>query len=621
MQIQFNHLHIHNFFSYTDSEIELNNFGFCKVIGINNYTADNTSSNGAGKSSIWNALCYCLTGKLISGETVSKKDILNYNVKDNSEGYIELELYCDSDKYLIKRIFSPGPNLIILKNDIDISGKGKKESCEILYTELNINSNLLYYTVFLSTQRFNFCEKTASERINTLADIFINKTEIEDIINNLTNICNTYKLQNENLLQKKIQTNSIVSIQEKNKILAEKDLEEYSEKNYKDLLNKLNEINKKILEKENTKLKLTLQGEEYSKKYDLLYNEKIKQLQEINNKKSSEEQAYYNKSSEIKLKQKEANSDLKHINEELNRFRNKKCPTCGQKISDEKISINLENKNKIDTHLSQLNNLLELVNKKHIDYKKELDKLNTNSLDKEINEINSILTQLKRDLIDVNREVRENYIQKTNLENNINTFNTHKEEIENKIKEYEKDLSKNRIDLIEIESQIIEVTDNIKIISDLLKSTKKEFTNFLLENIITDINNQLRIYALEIFNTDKVELLLNNTNNNLNIILQGKPYFLLSSGEKQKLNILISLAIRKVYYIYINKKFNLVVLDEFLDSIDETAQTTIGNFLFNILKGDNVFLVSHNFNALNLTFDSEIIVEKDISGNSKIINV
>lgn len=621
MLIQFKRLHIHNFFSYIDSEIKLDNQGFCKVVGINNCNADNTSSNGAGKSSIWNALCYCLTGKLISGETVSKKDILNFNVEDNSDGYIELELYRDGDKYIIKRIFSPEPNIIIIKNNIDISGKGKKEGCEILNTELNINSNLLYYTVFLSTQRFNFCEKTASEKLNTLTDIFINKLEIEDIINNLANIVNSYKIQNENLLQKKIQISSIISITEKDKILSEKHLEEYSEENYNNLLNKLEEINQKILEIENKKPELTSQEEEYSKKYKLLYEEKVKYFQEINNKKYSEGQAYYKKSSEIELKQKEVKINLNHINEELNKFRNKKCPTCGQKISDEKISINLENKNKLDIELSQLNSLLESVNKKHLCYKEELSKLNTNNIDKEIIEVNSILTQIRKDLSDINIDIRENYIQKINLENNINIFNTHKEEIKNKVEEYETNLSKSKVDLIEIESQLIEVADNIKTISDLLKLTKKEFTNFLLENIITEINNELRKYALEIFNTEEVKLVLNNTNNNLNIFLQNKPYFLLSSGEKQKLNIIISLAIRKVYYIYINKKFNLIVLDEFLDSIDENSQSVIGNFLFNLLREDNVFLVSHNFNALNLAFDSEIIVEKDTEGNSKIINV
>ena len=55
MNIIFNSLEINDFQSIGHANIDLDNLGICVVKGINNYE-DNTSSNGSGKSSIFEAL-------------------------------------------------------------------------------------------------------------------------------------------------------------------------------------------------------------------------------------------------------------------------------------------------------------------------------------------------------------------------------------------------------------------------------------------------------------------------------------------------------------------------------------------------------------------------------------
>ena len=67
MRIKFVGIRIHNFLSIADESINLEDMGFTIVTGINNRKTDNASSNGSGKSSIFNAICYALTGETAQG--------------------------------------------------------------------------------------------------------------------------------------------------------------------------------------------------------------------------------------------------------------------------------------------------------------------------------------------------------------------------------------------------------------------------------------------------------------------------------------------------------------------------------------------------------------------------
>lgn len=52
MNLYFNHIHIVNFGSYEDSQIQLAAKDFCLVVGKNNFKKDSATSNGSGKSII-----------------------------------------------------------------------------------------------------------------------------------------------------------------------------------------------------------------------------------------------------------------------------------------------------------------------------------------------------------------------------------------------------------------------------------------------------------------------------------------------------------------------------------------------------------------------------------------
>jgi len=63
MELRFSKIILHNFASFEHSELNLSDLGYTLVSGRNNCKLDNAYSNGSGKSSIFNAICFALTGE------------------------------------------------------------------------------------------------------------------------------------------------------------------------------------------------------------------------------------------------------------------------------------------------------------------------------------------------------------------------------------------------------------------------------------------------------------------------------------------------------------------------------------------------------------------------------
>ena len=99
MRIKFVGIRIHNFLSIADESISLEDMGFTIVTGINNRKTDNASSNGSGKSSIFNAICYALTGETAQGVSNNIENIFS----NPDDCWVEIELYVDSDRFVIRR--------------------------------------------------------------------------------------------------------------------------------------------------------------------------------------------------------------------------------------------------------------------------------------------------------------------------------------------------------------------------------------------------------------------------------------------------------------------------------------------------------------------------------------
>ena len=148
MIISFKKVTAHNFLSLGDVELKLDNQGYTLISGINNNPTDNASSNGSGKSAMFSAISYALTGETLNGLT---RNLVNINTNDGM--YVALEFDVDNDHFKIIRSKDHkeyGTNLRITINNEDKSGKGIRDSEKLLAEYLpDLTSSLLASVIIL----------------------------------------------------------------------------------------------------------------------------------------------------------------------------------------------------------------------------------------------------------------------------------------------------------------------------------------------------------------------------------------------------------------------------------------------------------------------------------------
>ncbi len=181
MNIKFSKLVVENFLSFGYAEIDLRDRGFTLVNGVNRNPNDNARSNGSGKSAIWDAISWALTGTTIRGIS---KDIVNIHTTGGCK--VELEFSLDKHNYIIKRYKDHsefGSTLKFFVDGKDESGKGIRDTEKIIQSALpEVTSSLLGSVVILGQglpQRFS--NNTPSGRKEVLESLSKSDFMIEDI--------------------------------------------------------------------------------------------------------------------------------------------------------------------------------------------------------------------------------------------------------------------------------------------------------------------------------------------------------------------------------------------------------------------------------------------------------
>ena len=179
MNIRFDRIDIENFRSIQRANICLSNQGTVIVKGINEYE-DKATSNGSGKSSVFEAIIFALFEETSAGE----KDVANRIINN---GYsVTLYFSIDGDNYVISRTSSGSKSTVIIhKNDIDISARNKTDTNKLILEILGINKSIFLDSIFLSqnanTNLASLTPTARKERLEILTntDYTINKFKEE----------------------------------------------------------------------------------------------------------------------------------------------------------------------------------------------------------------------------------------------------------------------------------------------------------------------------------------------------------------------------------------------------------------------------------------------------------
>ena len=620
--LNFKRIILHNFGSYGHAETNLENKGICLVSGRNNYKKDNALSNGSGKSFLWSGICYALTGETISG---LKTNLKNINSTEDATSYVTVEFISDKDTYSITRHIAPKSDLKIIKNDVDISGKGLRESEKKLGEVLpDLTKDLIASTIIIGQGMPNkFSSFSPSGRKDLLEKLTKSDFMVEDIRQRVTTRMTELQRQvrdcEDSLLIHKTQNKSI----ENTLKVKEAELAKAVKPDFTIQLKDLQELIAK------TKKKLesaTAAVTEKEKVYTETNTELLKILETSNAETAEEKEAYEAafRAQVTERSQKEA--EVKTLTRTIAELKATKdvCPTCGQKLPG---AVKPDTTTQ-ETALVQLNIEIEAINKKvseintkHWDYQLQIK----TKYEATIDGLKAQLRTTATEKGNLNREVQlltaqcAEYIEKYNkVVYEQENWDRYYARLEAEIKELQEEWSKNNSLILLLEGNKQDVADHLAVVKKMDTLTKRDFRGYLLENIIKYIDQVAKDYCDVVFKTRDLEVYLDG--NALDISYCGKMFDNLSGGEKQRVDLILQFAIRNMLKAYLNTSSNILVLDEITDFLDKQSCKAIMTLIERELNTiESVFVVSHHATELDLPVDSEIKVVKNEDGISEIL--
>lgn len=647
MNIVFKNISIQNFRSIEKADVDLENQGIVIVKGINEYE-DKASSNGSGKSSIFEAIIYALFEETSSGE----KNVSN-RITNNGHCVI-LDLEIDNIKYkIIRECKGTKTSVLLYKDDVDISARNKTDTNKLIESILGISKNIFLDSVFLS--------QNANTNLTSLSPTA--RKERLEILVNTDSMINTFK---EQLKQKqteyKTQYTSIqseTSVLQGQKQVYESQCNEYQTKlneieeqiRQRDMLGNVDEIDLEIKQNEQKLLDfdkdIELKTQEIENQESLITetknngNNNLLKKDEINtalNNKVTEYNQLQSDINGINIQIENLNKENIRLENEVKKIQNSdRCPTCGRKYDNtneehiqnainELRTLQNENINKIQEFENNKENLLKQATEKETEGK--TIKIQLQEIDVEIQKHNDTVNELETKRRQLNNDKTLLQNNKNLIQNNINALQNkkqqilsfkvgNKEEVINAQKEVTDKLNNIQEELNQQVTKQTEVNSYLEAVNHMLQLVTKEFRTFLLKNSIAYINKLLEGYSQKLFSNSKDVIQIQEDDVKLNITLGDATYESLSGGEKTRVNIALLLAQKSLSSVIGNVSCNMIILDEILGYCDTQAELNVVDLLTQELSTlETIFMVSHK--EIPIGYDKELIVIKDKTGLSKI---
>ena len=619
MHIEFKHLHIHNFMSFGDTNLTFVDDGFIRVSGVNDNPLDNAVSNGSGKSSLWEAIIWALTGDTIRGT----KHVVNIFGEDGC--YVDLEFIVDSKHYRILRskdhkVYKT--NLQIYIDEQDVSGKGIRDSEKLLAQYLpDLTASLLGSVIILGQglpQKFT--NNTPSGRKEVLEKLSKSDFMIEDLREKVarrkTELTRELRCYEDALISaesKKSFLNTQINQQfELLNKLDEKELEEKRDRLCTELLSleqAVNDLNDKIETLFSSK-------EDILSKRNSIVNDENEQLSQIYN-------IFQNRTKHLNETKSKLTAELSVAKSQLVSIQNMRdvCPTCGQKLLNvhKPDTTELETTiNMFENNISEVTNqLLEFEHAYDEDYKliKSAFLNDKSSIDLEYKSICNSYDSSKAEkqkqetlLNTVKKELSATEIQLAQLQATIDNCNKI-------IRDNNEELKVINDNILYNNMQKGLTQSHLEVVSKFDTALKRDFRGYLLSTVISYIESRAKQYCKIIFDTTNISFCLDG--NNIDISYMNKAYENLSGGEKQKIDLIIQFSIRDMLSSQLGFTSNILVLDEVFDGLDLNGCNRVIDMIASLSDVKNIFIVTHR-KDLSIPTDKELTVFKSSVGISEI---
>ena len=525
--------------------------------------------NGAGKSTILDALCFGLFGKPF--RTISKNQLVNS--VNNSSTSVEVEFTIGTRHYKVIRNIKPN-KFEIYQNDklmsLEANVRDYQKILEQQILKLNYrsftqvvilgSSTFVPFMQLRSTHRREVVEEILDIQIFSTMNVLL-KQKMKSIVEELREIEYQYDIISEKI---SLQENYIDDIQ-KNKDDIIKEKESAFNTNKYHIKEKTEEI--ESLEGDSKLLADDLIGEEQNK-------EKRSKLKDIS----------------------------VTLNDKFDRNRkmifflkdNDDCPTCKQHIDETFKSKTIKEKNEQQKELSKgltkLHDQLERLDT-YVDTHRAARKFIREN-DIEIAKLKSSVTEL------------EKFNAKLQQEINILTSGTVSEDDTKKLDRYKRDeikIERQKSDLKDEKSYL----DAIKVILQDTGIKTKIIKQYLpvMNNLINKYLTSMEFYVNFTLNENFEETIKSRYRDEF-------TYSSFSEGEKMRIDLSLLFTWRAIAKMKNSANTNLLILDEIFDSSLDGTGTDEFLKILNTLGDENVFVISHKQDVLADKFKSTIKFEK-----------
>jgi DNA repair exonuclease SbcCD ATPase subunit len=559
--IEFKYVRWKNFLSTGNQfiEIQLDRNPTTLVIG----------ENGAGKSTVLDALCFGLFGKPFRG--INKPQLLNS--VNNAGCVVEVEFKIGTKNIKVVRGIKPNIYEIYINDKMynqDANMRDYQRYLEQQILKLNYrsftqvvilgSSTFIPFMQLKARHRREVVEEILDIQIFSLMNILL-KQKLKNIAENIRDINYQLDLTGEKIVLQEKYINDVKK--NKNKIIKEK--------------------NKLISDNENEIFSRNSGIEELSKDNDNL-------LSLISDNEKTKKKAF--KLIDIKSTLIEKH---KTHSKAVDFFENNdECPTCQQHIDEifkkEMISDKQKDVTKFAVGIKELEEELSKAQERIQEISDIADKIRENEV--QIAKENSSVTQLEKFNATLHAEIAQ-----------FKTGDVSKSDY-NKLKELKKDLS---------------ATENhkAKLREDL---TYSEAARSMLQDtgIKTKIIKQYLPVMNKLINTylTSMEFYVNFTlNENFNETIKSRyrdefTYDSFSEGEKMRIDLALLFTWRAIAKMKNSTNTNLLMLDEIFDSSLDSTGTDEFLKILNTLSDENIFVISHKQDVLADKFRSTIKFEK-----------
>jgi DNA repair exonuclease SbcCD ATPase subunit len=546
-----------NFFT----EIHLNKSPNTLVIG----------TNGAGKSTILDALCFGLFGRPFRK---IKKDLL-LNSINNKDCVVELEFDIGDREYKIIRGIKPNVFEIYCNGNLvdqDAKCKDYQEHLENLILRLNYKT--FTQVVVLGSASFTpFMQLSPTDRRTIIEDLL--DIEIFSTMNTLVKL----KLSElkELTQQNKFDTDLIIE-----KInLQKQNIEEHKKHNEEEVKNKQDEINT------NNEQIIKLQS-------DIgLVQKHIEQLQS----KVSDKETVSAKSKKLVQVEAKLEGNKNKIKKDIQFYEvNDHCPTCKQDLDTDFKTEQVKERNakltEIEDGIVKLEEALAEVNTR-------ITEINNTAI--KISEHQSEIIKMNSSIQSINK-----YIVKLNTEINLLVTKKDNMEVDN---EKLKELRDNLTLLTESQKEVSTEKHYYDFASSLLKDTG--IKTKIIKQYLPVMNKLINKYLASMnFFVDF------NINESFEETIKSRyrdefSYYNFSEGEKFRIDLALLFTWRQIARLKNSANTNLLILDEVFDSSLDTGGTDEFMKLIHELGNDsNVFVISHKGDQLFDKFRSVVKFQK-----------